>query len=612
MRRVLQPALLVAVLWTTGAAAIPLGPAGEDPTLLDPFVESGGPRDRVEDVVDPAGREGAEYFPDVAVLIDVGNTQEAIRRIDDMLDEYPQSGLAYELLGTAHFSAGRYDEARKAFRRATELEPGQTGPWTKLGILQMEADDLLEAEASLLRAIRIDMDNRVAHQRLGMLYEYQGRFAEAVREYRLGLEGTDNSYVGVAVPLARLLNRAGAYEATLETLAPRVPPGSSNATAQRLLATAYLQTRQPGKAEERFSAALKADPDSWEALLGVAASRRALGEPERAVPLLEEINTKRPDWAAGFVEMGETQLALGNEAAAAEAFDRAGALAGNGAYTANRMAQYYIDTDRRELAEKQFARAIESGVADANTYSRYSELLLAVGKTSEGERVLREGVEAFPDSPFLRARMGAYLAALTRYDEAVTELEAAFEMAPDSPDIVRLLTLAQERAGDAEAAALTAARLYELQPRADVAAFYAARLTAAGQDEAAARVYRDVLAADPDNPLALNNLAIILAGEGEFEEAEALARKANAQVADNPQIMDTLGSILQRRGENAAALSLLDDAVALQPGLAVAHYHRGLALSGLGRGDEAAAAFREALRLAPESEWAVDARRRLN
>lgn len=612
MRLNFRLAAVFAALWAAQAGAIPLGPSGIDPTLDDPFVSAEAPRDRVEDIIDPAGRQGAEYFPDIAVLIDVGSTDEAIRRISALLEEYPDSGLAYELLGTARFSAGQYREAREAFERATELEPRETGPWTKLGILQMEADRLIEAEASLLRAIGIDPDNRIAHQRLGMLYEYQGRFSEAVREYRLGLQGTDDSYIGVAVPLARLLNRAGAYEATIGTLGPRVPRGSANAAAQRLLGTAYLQTGQPQQAEERFSAALKADPDSWEALLGVAASRRALGEPERAVPLLEEINTKRPDWAAGFVEMGQTQLALGNEAAAAGAFGKAGELAGNSAYAANRMAQHFIETERPALAEERFREAIESGVANADTYARYSELLLSQNRAGDGESVLRQGVTALPDSAFLRARLGAYLAALTRYEEAVKELEAARDMAPRNPDILRLLTLAQERAGQRAAAASTAAALYELEPRPDVGIFYASRLMAAGDDGKAAQVYREVLDQDPDNPLALNNLANILADGGELDEAEALARRAHEQLADNPQVMDTLGAILQRQGENAAALSLLDEAAALAPQVAVVHFHRGLALAALDREGEAKEAFTEALRLAPDADWAPEARKRLD
>jgi len=254
---------------------------------------------------------------------------------------------------------------------------------------------------------------------------------------------------------------------------------------------------------------------------------------------------------------------------------------------------------------------VEAGDADPDTYAKLSELYLSGGLPHESEQTLRAGVGSHPDSAYLRLRLGAYLAALRRYVDAVVELKEADRIAPNDQIVLRSLSLAQARAGEVTDAAATAGRLYKIVPRADVAAFYASRLRANDQAAEAAAVYRDVLRADPDNALALNNLADLLADTGELAEAEQLARRANAAVDDNPQLMDTLAWVLHRRGEHKDAIAILDRAMTLAPETAVIHYHRGVVLASVGQSGEARNALSEALRLAPDADWAADAERRL-
>jgi len=573
--------------------------------LFGRIVQAGSPQIAVE------GRLGADALDDVNTGLQLGNFDTLIERARAVIDEEPNSGLAYEVIGTAEFMRNRRAPAIKALERATEVEAGQSGPWTKLGIIHMEEGDLDRARDSLQRAIEIDDGNRFAHQRLGMLFEFQNDVANAIYHFERGLQGTESGYLGVAVNLGGLYNRLNRPQQTIETLGPRVAADTPVPEAHLVLATAYLMADRFGDAYASYERASALDADLVEARLGMAMSRREAGDAAEALELIDEIVAARPAWRPAHAERAQTLLALDRIAAANSSFDRYVALGGDRNYGPKRVAAYYLEREEFDAARTVYAELVEAGDADPDTYAKLSELYLSGGLPHESEQTLRAGVGSHPDSAYLRLRLGAYLAALRRYVDAVVELKEADRIAPNDQIVLRSLSLAQARAGEVTDAAATAGRLYKIVPRADVAAFYASRLRANDQAAEAAAVYRDVLRADPDNALALNNLADLLADTGELAEAEQLARRANAAVDDNPQLMDTLAWVLHRRGEHKDAIAILDRAMTLAPETAVIHYHRGVVLASVGQSGEARNALSEALRLAPDADWAADAERRL-
>jgi cellulose synthase operon protein C len=120
-------------------------------------------------------------------------------------------------------------------------------------------------------------------------------------------------------------------------------------------------------------------------------------------------------------------------------------------------------------------------------------------------------------------------------------------------------------------------------------------LHALRQDFATAeQVYREVLKADPKNPVALNNLAWILAPRPDAaDQALRLADRAIELYGATGEMLDTRARILISAGRYDRAVADLSDAIN-QNGTPLRYFHLAVAQLRMAKPDDAAKTFREA------------------
>ncbi len=557
-------------------------------------------------------RSGAEAFSNITVEPGKAGLEKLGQIARAAIQKDPKSGLAHEVLGTVLFYSRDLEGALKEFQQAAQLEPAQVGPWSKLGIVQMELGQLDAAEVSLKQSLKIKSDNRIANQRLGLLYEYQKKNADAIQYLKKGLIGTGNEHLGVAPNLAQLLNKQGAYDEALEYLAPRTPLSIADASVQSILATSYLGAGQFAQASQRYARALELQPDTKEFLLGLAVSQRKNLQLDEANKTLKKLLAKHSDWKAVYVEQGELALASGQLNEADAAFATAIAKGASPAALDHKFANYYLEKKQPQEAIKRLQAGINKGTAQPKTYTMLAELERAQNNLDAGLAALMAGAKKFPKSSLLQFRIGSELAALRRYEESLTYFETANQLRPQNPDILRATSLVQSKLGKMTAAAATAKQLYEVRgEQIPEALFYATLLQQDKQFSQAEAVYQRVLQREPENVVALNNLATLQSDQGKLADAEKNARKANRVAGNNAQLMDTLGWILYQQKRYSEATELLVRAAQIAPSSAVIHYHAGVVYDVAGNSTAAKKFLDQALVLDDKGSWASDARQRL-
>lgn len=132
-------------------------------------------------------------------------------RVTDAIELYRQSlqlhptPHAHLLLAWAYAAQRRYDDALTECLRAIELDPDYGNAYNDGGVYLLELRRFEEAEQWFQRAIsaRKTSVRHHAHYNLGRLYERQGRWLDAIREYYAALL-LEPRYTRAALALLRL------------------------------------------------------------------------------------------------------------------------------------------------------------------------------------------------------------------------------------------------------------------------------------------------------------------------------------------------------------------------------------------------------------------------
>ena len=108
----------------------------------------------------------------------------------------------------------------------------------------------------------------------------------------------------------------------------------------------------------------------------------------------------------------------------------------------------------------------------------------------------------------------------------------------------------------------------------------AVMLDTSGRKSEAKMVYESALRIEAENPLALNNLAYIIAESkgGDLDQALTFAQRANQKLPEMAEIADTLGWIYLKKNLPDNAMEIFKNNVTKAPKNSTYHYHLAMAL----------------------------------
>jgi Flp pilus assembly protein TadD len=100
-----------------------------------------------------------------------------------------------------------------------------------------------------------------------------------------------------------------------------------------------------------------------------------------------------------------------------------------------------------------------------------------------------------------------------------------------------------------------------------------------GKRDLARKYYEMSIKTDPNNPLALNNLAFLISEmNGDLNQALTYAERAKQRMPDHPEVNDTLGWIYLKKNLTDNAIDTFRTLVVQDPLNPLYHYHYAVAL----------------------------------
>ncbi len=240
-------------------------------------------------------------------------------------------------------------------------------------------------------------------------------------------------------------------------------------------------------------------------------------------------------------------------------------------------------------AEQIFGDLYKANPGNGRALAGLTEALAGQHRMPEAIAIVKVALARDPQ----RRELNLFLANLEmrseRYDDAIAIYKSVLEKEPRSTQLLFMLGRAQQFKGDTNASIESFRRCSQEAPN-DTSCLIelAVAMEGTGKRDQAKPIYEQILKIQPDQPIALNNLAYIKAEEGvDLDQALTMAQRAVQKVPASLDMADTLGWVYIKKNLSEDAIRVFRDLVQKDPNKAAFHYHYGMAL--LQKGDKPSA-----------------------
>lgn len=526
-----------------------------------------------------------------------GEPGKTLDTLKPVLDAGKADGATLSLVGEAYLQLGDAARSEQAFQTALKAAPDDARVRTSAAMAQMARGNnsgaIVELEAVAAGDSGPRADLALVSARLR-----QNDIAGALK----AIDGLEKKLPDQALPLqlrGRLLtlknDLPGAiknFEAAQAKEPAYFPPVAS-------LAALDMVAKKPEEARKRFNSFIQAQPKSWQARMALAELEARIGAPSATVTaaLREAVkaNPAEPRPQVGLVNhliatgedkaallaaqdatavlpnntevmdaLGRAELAAGDHQRALSTFKKLASLQPRSAVPEMRLAEAYAAMKDNESAARALRRAAELQPGNMAVARAQARMAVADGRPEDGLKVVREMQKRAPQDATGFTLEGEIEVGRKNWDAAIAAYRASLKLAPSAETTAKLHTalLAAKKPADAER---LAADWLKAHPKDASFSYFLGDVALAQNDlpRAEAR-YRTVLEVQPDNALALNNVAWLLVKQGK-PGALAMAQKANQLLPDRAPLIDTLAVALESENKLSEAIEAQKRAIALEP-----------------------------------------------
>lgn len=572
-------------------------------------------------------------------LLATHHTDQAEALVRDMLQHDPTWGPGYDFLFMQDERSGDHAKAENVLRERLRNDPQNPVAITNLANFLLATNRFPEAEAVMKKVLADKKVFPVGREMMGDFYVRARKYDEAFQQYQAGVNEDPKNALKyqeriVAVDEAsgktaqarqlakELVNKnpkdpqmselyaalllqgvtTAEINSSLPELRSMVQDNPNNATLHFDLARAYFAVNQRDKALTEALDAARINPRLLAARVVAARVYEDRGDHAKALEqtdLILSTDPGNPDARLirdrALIATGEPDKALPELQALVQRFPQS-------AEAHLVLAGLYLGAKQYDQATAEYQKASTLNPSDIRGYIGLQTVKLAQGKTDQALQGMQELVTKNPQSiPYLfeLANFQATAAATTGHanpdrakqliQQAENNYKQVLKSDPKSTDSWLRLGILQRELGEFDAALASFRQAGALAPQSVPPILNQAMLIdAMGKKKEATELYNKVLGMDPQNALALNNLAFINAETGSnLDQAMTYAERAKQQAPDSPDISDTLGYVYYQKNLNAAALSIFKQVVAQAPQNPTFRLHLAMALSK--EGDKGAA-----------------------
>ena len=370
-------------------------------------------------------------------LLKRGDYKEAIKVFTALVDKDSKDAGAAEGLVRAQIETGEYAAAEKRARDFLNGRPAESPIRIAIGEIQMETGRYAEAASEFERAAK---DSKGAIWLRAMLgraraLRSQGKEDEAlavaqefIRYYKTSSPRTAEELTLIAEALAILDQVKDANELFIDAREADAAFVDAYIGQGELLNEKYAY----GDAASLFQDALKINPNSTRALIGLATSKQFESNEAQLVLIYKALEVNS-NCVPAVVGRASIDAETDNNQGATQGIDRALKVNPNSLDAiAVRAAMYYL-SDRRTDFDAEIKRALAINPRAGEVFVTLSQFAVNNRRYTEAVAFGRRALELSPNLWSARTQLGIQLLRIGKGEEGRAELERAFKGDPFNP-----------------------------------------------------------------------------------------------------------------------------------------------------------------------------------
>ncbi len=511
----------------------------------------------------------------IQLQIEQGNPTEAVRLCNETVDRL-QDAFAYLLRAQTYVALQENDKALEDFGRAVAAEPQRAEIWAARADFYRSIGRMDDAVADMREALALapgstSIQGRAVSLLLASGESAQIREAEAILDRALAAGAQDPQLKVFKAQTLLLKGTAPAIGQARRILQEVIDEHPKSAEAWEVMGRLELQQGQPGRAVDVALRGLAHNPEDKRLLL-LKARAEGIRSPMLAVPTLKVLADQYPDDMDVLVQL-------------------AGA---------------YLDSDRPERAlELLRGRLVNlKGPARRRCEMALATALYRMGQREDARLLFDTLMQADPDDPAPVLGLAQVLVWEKQWAELNQLVRRWRNGHPEDDEVMTAIARALAGTRDEEALQMAEGLLQAVLARhpnsLSSLMILGMLMQGEGRHEEAAALNRKILELDPNNIIAMNNLAWVLCEEqGQPEEALTLAEKGMTIASEYTDLIDTRGVIHYRLGHLKEAAADFSRCIELYPAhlpsLAPVRFHLARVYAQMGRKTEAIEELRKAL-----------------
>ena len=562
----------------------------------------------------------------VQTLLGLKRVPEAEKLAQETVATHKTYAPMYDLLIAVKLSENKAQEAERLLQSKVENNPKQEGFRLQLAAYYYQTKRPQQMEAELQRLLSDSKDFPHARLSVGRFFVRLHDLDRAKREFEQGAQANPKDKAVYQKELARLYAAQNNYQQAKQLVDEILKDNPKDDQAIALRSALQVQSGDPAQVQlaiNDLQSLVSKDPRNFDLRYQLGRALVAKNEPDQALVQLEEAVKIRPDLIPAqillsqiYAGKGDHNRSLqfadqvlkqqpgniparllrtnalfnsGNRAGAKQELEQIVKAAPNSADARYQLAAMSFSEGKFDDAAAAFEKIRRDFPNDSRGFFGLVETDVAQKNFQTAIDIINAELQKNPDRQDLRLALGNVFVRAQRYDEGLQQYQILIGKSSKNADLYLRVAETYRLKGDLNSAIDNFRKASTLAPNNPVPAVrLAMMLDGLGRRDEAKPLYQQVLRLQPDNGVALNNLAYIMAEEGtDLDQALAYAQRAKQRYPQEPNISDTLGWIYIKKNLADDAIRVYQDLLEKNPKNATFRYHLAMAL--LQKGDRVTA-----------------------